>query len=290
MHCPLRPASFRLLTPLLFAALALAGCDGPPWTPDDVIDYKKGLSLYLFRPVEAPVPTGWPVVLFFHGGGWQYGTAEQFFPQCAELSKLGYLCISAAYRVRSRDGTGMEEAVADAREAFTFLLAHARSLRADPERIVLGGGSAGGHLALATAMAARDNGTPARGLLLFNPVVDLSPGTPDHVPAGSAWQAYSPLHQLAPGLPPMLILQGSEDREVDPATAARYCERVRETGTGCQIAWYPGERHGFFNYSRSRYRFFDTLWETLGFLDAIGVGGDIGAPRRLLRLIAPRSV
>ncbi|MBT0960387.1 alpha/beta hydrolase [Denitromonas iodatirespirans] len=252
--------------------------------PDRVMVYRSidghDLHLHVFE-AKGPRPAaGHPALLLFHGGAWQYGSPDAFFPQCRHFAQHGLTCVSAEYRIAARHGTDPRAAVQDARAALAYLRAQADDLDIDPSRIAAGGGSSGGHLAAAlgvplplaeeTGGDAAARGRPA-ALVLYNPMLDLSPCTPDHHLVAAFWQAVSPLQQVDAALPPSLILLGTEDREVPVATAQAFCEAASAQGGHCELALYEGARHGFFNLRGDDRQYFDvTNARVLAFLGALG--------------------
>jgi acetyl esterase/lipase len=258
------PGLLRFIVPavglvlLAGGLLWMFGFKGAP-RPDEMPVYKRvdghTLSLHVFRAQGRSAPT--PALVWFHGGAWAHGSPVQFYPQCQHFSRLGLTCISVEYRIASRHGSTPAQAVQDARDALRHLRRHAQALGLDPQRVVAGGGSAGGHLAAALGVQLPDarpppgdpDTTSARpdALVLLNPMLDLSPGQPDHPLVAPGWQALSPLHHVGPGVPPTLVLNGTADPEVPVATVQRFCAAVREAGTGCELALFEGGSHGFFN-------------------------------------------
>ncbi|WP_333858645.1 alpha/beta hydrolase [Denitromonas sp.] len=240
--------------------------------PDRVVVYRSvdghDLRLRVFA-AKGEVPSaGAPAVLLFHGGAWQYGSPEAFYPQCRVFAARGIHCISAEYRIESRHGTDPRAAVDDARAAFDYLLTNARTLGVDPARIAAGGGSSGGHLA---AMIGLSEGIRPAALVLYNPMLDLSPGKPDHHLVAEFWQAVSPLQRVDSRLPPSLILLGTEDREVPVASAQAFCDAAVAAGGRCELALYEGARHGFFNLRENDRTYFDATNERVAaFLVTLG--------------------
>lgn len=250
-------------------AAALAAAAGWWWSgvdgPDTLLAYKQvgkqQLKLHVFhahqgRAADTRRPAA---LLLFHGGGWAHGHASQFYPQCRHLSQQGIACISAEYRVASRHGSTPADAVDDAHDALRWVRSQAGALRIDAHRVAAGGGSAGGHLAAAlgvglrlpgAANSTKDSaglGTRPAALLLLNPMLDLSPGQPDHALVAPDWHALSPLHHVAPGVPPTLVLSGTDDPEVPVHTVQAFCERLQRNGSLCELQLFQGGRHGFFN-------------------------------------------
>src|SRR5210317_2635556 len=100
-----------------------------------------------------------PAIALFHGGGWVFGAPSEFFEACRRYAKKGYVTFSFQYRLsKNTDGSYPHpeispiESVKDARSAIRWLRANADSLNIDPDKIVVGGQSAGGQLALSTAL------------------------------------------------------------------------------------------------------------------------------------------
>lgn len=248
-----------LLGVLLGAYLAKRWLDRRALQPDQVLVYKQvgthALALHLFRPPASVGPGARPALLLFHGGAWQHGDPSQFHPQCRHFSRQGLVCISAAYRLASVHGSQPADALQDARDAMRHLRRHGAALGIDLRRIAAGGGSSGGHLAaaLGTGVPLPDPGAdplaPTRpdALLLYNPMLDLAPGMPDHDLVGTAWPLLSPRQQVGPGMPPTLVLSGGADPEVAVATVQGFCHAVRAHGGDCELHIYPGAGHGFFN-------------------------------------------
>lgn len=225
--------------------------------PTRVVTYKTiagtPLNLHLFA---SPGPTPRPAIVFFFGGGWNGGTPTQFYPQCAHLAARGMVAISAEYRTHSQHGTTPYECVADARSAVRWIRSHAAEFGLDPDRIAAGGGSAGGHLAAATAVLTsfdepgEDTSVSCRpnALVLFNPVLDNGPDGYGQDRVADRWLEFSPMHNLRPGAPPTIIFLGSEDKLIPVASMAAYKHRMAELGARCDVWIYDGQAHGFFNY------------------------------------------
>ena len=153
------------------------------YQPDFSETYRElgdvSLRLHGFRPRQG-APTGTAIVFFF-GGGWTGGTPVQFFPHCIGLAARGATCFAAEYRVKGAHGTTPFECVADAKAAIRWLRRNAERLGFAPDRIVAGGGSAGGHLAACAALvpweedgADTSESCVPEALLLFNALLDAT--------------------------------------------------------------------------------------------------------------------
>ena len=97
-------------------------------------------------------------IVFFHGGGWAYGTPSEFYTTCERFAKMGIVTLSVDYRLSIENGITPSktispiESVMDARSAMRWVRENAGKLHIDKNKIVAAGQSAGGHLALCTAM------------------------------------------------------------------------------------------------------------------------------------------
>ena len=107
-------------------------------------------------------PPGWketdkrPAIVFFFGGGFQFGSVSQFVPQATYFASRGMVAARADYRVKSRHGVEPDARVEDAKSAVRWLRQNAATLGIDPNRIVASGSSSGGYLAACTACPGLD--------------------------------------------------------------------------------------------------------------------------------------
>lgn len=201
-------------------------------------------------------PGGRPVrgyVVLFFGGGWIGGSPDQFHETALSLAEQGWDAILPEYRL-CQAGSGLTpfDCYADTREVLHNLIRGMDGFRIDPRRLVLGGASAGGHLALCHAML--PTGTRPAALVLVNPVVDTTQtgyrrGTPRF--AGRE-RELSPIHLLSRPLPPTLILHGEADT-VSPVQNIRdFAAKAQRLGTNLELRLYPGKQHGFLNHPSYR--------------------------------------
>jgi acetyl esterase/lipase len=204
--------------------------------------YAPGLVAHVFLPPRSDDPVGRsPAVAFFHGGGLVAGDARFWFRAARDFAARGFVAISFQYRLGGPAGAA--HAVADARSALRWMHKFSARLGIDPERVVAAGDSAGGYLALMTALGDdqpdelyRDAAGRPNAVVAFYPVLDGRLfGLPD---------ALSPL-QLARSrpLPPTLVLEGTrDDNPVTPyLVAASFCAGKPNR----KLVTLPGSRHNF---------------------------------------------
>ena len=248
-----------------FAADRKAKADRPQ--PDKTILFKtatdaKGnaapLHLHVFLPKGHQAADKRPAIVFFFGGGWVGGSPSQFYAQAAYLASRGMVAMAAEYRVRSRHGTTPKACVLDGKSAIRYVRAHAAELGIDPARVAAGGGSAGGHVAAATATvtafdeAGEDTATSAvpDALVLFNPVYDNGPDGYGQDRLGDDWRRISPAHNIRKGMPPTIAMLGTKDKLIPVATAKAFQAAMQRVGSRSDLMLSEGDGHGFFNFGR----------------------------------------
>lgn len=214
------------------------------------------LSMEVYQPTSMEAGKLYPAIVFFFGGGWVGGTVSQFEPHAKYLSSRGMVVFLADYRVRSRHQTTPFDALKDAKSAIRYIRGHFNKWQVDPNRLVAAGGSAGGHLAAATATIQRYNAytdnkdisAVPNALALFNPVYDNGPGGYGYDRIGAAYPHFSPLHNIRSGMPPTIVFLGTEDRLIPVETAKYFKTVVEKVGSRCDLHLYDGQPHGFFNF------------------------------------------
>lgn len=219
-----------------------------------------------------------PAVVLAFGGNWTVGSPAQFFPQADVFSKAGYAVITPDYRVFSRQKTSPRESVSDLCCLWNYLRDHAEKFGIDRDRIALGGGSAGGHVAI---MAALRTGHFPKACVLYNPIVRTSGDNfwnhqlpkDRHLfpvpPKGSNYESFAdidPMLQIKAGFPPTLLLHGRDDQEVPVEDAVCFADKLKDLGTQVRLKIYDGVGHGFFNYAKGEHYFNETNREVLRFL------------------------
>jgi acetyl esterase len=246
-----------------------------PWalgiTPDKTIQYRqpkegKALILDLFLPANHTSSNRYGCIIFFFGGGWTSGNTTQFYAQSKYLASRGLVGICAQYRTKSSHGVTPWYCVEDGKEAIRYVRQHAQELGVDPDKIIVGGGSAGGHVAAASAMCSKIDANPSssvscmpNALVLLNPVYDNGPQGYGHKTVAKYWKDISPFHNIVKGLPPTLVLLGSKDELVPVATAKAFEKQMADAGNVCETVIFEGEAHSFFNMNKGGRKIFEEV-------------------------------
>jgi acetyl esterase len=219
------------------------------------IDTTK-LFLEVYYPEQLEASETYPAMVFFFGGGWKGGDRTHFVNHANYFSKRGIVCFLADYRTKNRNETTPFESLKDAKSAVRFIRKNALRFHIDSTKIIASGGSAGGHLAAATALIENYNedtddlslNCVPNALVLFNPVVDNGPGGYGYERIGDEYKNFSPLHNIRKGAPPTIIFLGTNDLLVPIETAEYYKKVMDKVESRCDLKLYEGEGHGFFNY------------------------------------------
>jgi acetyl esterase/lipase len=262
------------------ALIGLRGRLSKPGASSDaeVITLGSGAGVRLFRPVGVPEPT--PALLWIHGGGYVIGNAQQDDRLCRRFSRrLGITVASVDYRLAPEHP--YPAPLEDCYSALTWLAALPA---VEPGRVAIGGASAGGGLAAALALLARDRGevAPAFQVLAYPMLDDRSSMTAENANY-RLWDTYSnhfgwtaylgaadprvavpARREDLSGLPPAWIGVGTHDLFHDEDLA--YAERLRSAGVPCQVEVIPGAFHGFDHVTPKAHvsqRFFDSQCESL---------------------------
>lgn len=236
------------------------------------------LNLFAFRP--SPQPEQAPAIVFFFCGGWRGFDHTKFYPQSTYLASRGMVCLNAQVRVRPVHDTSPETCITDAKSAIRYVRANAAALGIDPDRIAVGGGSAAGAVTACCGTgsgpeeADEDLSISSRpdAMVLFNPGTDyLTDRGVELFGSLEKARSISPLHHVAPGNPPAVVLHGDADKVVPVETARAFADAMTTAGNRCDLIVYEGAGHGFFNYREEDNPYFkETLRETDRFLASLG--------------------
>jgi acetyl esterase/lipase len=199
-----------------------------------------------------------PMVLFVHGGGWTTGHHYGAFRYLHPLATDGYVAATVTYRFA--DEAPWPAALEDVKCAVRWLRHHATEVGGDPDRIVIAGDSAGGHLAALTALEPgkhegdggwSDVSSEVQSAVLFYPAVDLAAMVAEsvHEPMagyfGGAIAAASPVNRVMPSCPPVLTLTGDADTTTRLEHIRRFHAQLEEAGVQQRLQVFPGRGHGF---------------------------------------------
>lgn len=260
----LEPAEVRA------SLLRMRAAGGPPVEPVAAVSDRTIPGPHGAIPVRIYTPAGaapFGVLVFFHGGGWVLGDLESVDGLVRALvNRAGCIVVSVDYRLAPEHPFPLP--FDDAYAATSWVAENAAAFGGDPRRVAVGGDSAGGNLAAATALAARDrNGPPIVHQLLIYPVTDCDFTRPSYAEladgyflttAGMRWFWGHYLREAADardpyaaplraprlhGLPSATIVIAGYDPLRDEGEA--YGLRLRDEGVPVEMQRYPGMLHGF---------------------------------------------
>ena len=246
-------------------------------------------KLDVYKPVDVSQPT--PVVMVIHGGGWIEGTKEDRVLEMMPYLQMGFAAVNVEYRLGRVSRA--PAAVEDCRCALHWVFANAKKYNFDPDRVVLQGGSAGGHLALITGML-----TPAAGFdrecrgsgedeWKANPGTTKDP----HVAAIVNWfgitdvldelhgnnakgyavvwfgnqrnadeiaKSVSPINYVNSNVPPIVTIHGDKDELVPYSHAVRLHKALDAARVPNQLYTVVGGNHGDFSADETQ-----KIWVTI---------------------------
>lgn len=227
-----------------------------------------------------------PALVYYHGGGWVIGDLDGCDQACRHVTNLAdVVVVSVDYRLAPEHKFPIP--VDDCFAALNWVAANTGELGIDQRRIAVGGDSAGGNLAAAVTLKARDAGGPQIAFqLLVYPVTNHSFDTPSYTENADGylltrdmmrwfWKHYlrddsdgqdplaSPLRAAdLSGLPPAFIMTAEFDPLRDEGEA--YAERLRAAGVPVEHVRYDGLIHGFYNMFAAIDRARDALHDSAG--------------------------
>ena len=247
--------------------------------------YREGenaMNLFVFKPEGWKADDNRSAFVFFFGGGWTKGTPEKSASMARWAAKHGMVGIAPDYRTKNRFDTSPLASVADGRAAFAWVLDHAEELGIDPARVAVGGNSAGGHVAMWTAIEKAPPGSnPATSpkskpaaVYLVSAVTDTSPNTGYMSQRfGDDATALSPVDQLDAKMPPVEIVHAANDELVAYGSAVALCHKLLSTGNECELVTIPIGGHGFANeYPKFKFKAIaslEALFNREGLLPAV---------------------
>jgi acetyl esterase/lipase len=210
---------------------------------------------------SAPALGNRPGIIVIHGGGWVQGDKEGMLAEyCLPFIRHGFVVANVEYRLAN--AAPAPAAVSDVLQAAQWFHDHAAKYKVDPNRILVTGMSAGGHLALMVGMApASDKLGPSvkiAGVIDFFGIADVAdqltgpnareyaskwiPEQPDRLELA---RRMSPMTYVRKGLPPILALHGDADPLVPYEQSVNLTKAIRSAGGDAELITVPAGKHGF---------------------------------------------
>jgi acetyl esterase len=207
-----------------------------------------------------------PTLVYFHGGGWVWSSVDTHDRLTRELAAAGDVAVVSVDYALSPEAK-FPQALEECAAVVRHFAAHGADWGLDGSRLLLGGDSAGGNLALGTALMLRDtNGPRARGILAIYPVCDNDFSRPSYEEFGTGhgltrekmefyWTVYvphaadrahpwaAPLRADLRGLPPVMVL--SAELDVLASEGAALHAKLEAAGVPAVLDVVPGVVHGF---------------------------------------------
>ena len=229
------------------------------------------IPVRFYRGIGTDTDAKLPCLVYYHGGGWVLGDLDSHDVLCRRIANdAGCAVMSVNYRLAPEHK--FPAAYDDAIAAMHFAIAHPDQLSIDPAKVAVGGDSAGGNLAAAAALAARDSGIELTHQVLIYPVTDLAMGTASYrrVTEGFPlvartmewfighylraevdklnWRA-SPLRAgTLAGTAPAIVVIAAHDPLCDEGLA--YAKRLELEGVLVESLYFSGQLHGFISMGR----------------------------------------
>jgi acetyl esterase len=236
---------------------------------DLMVDGAEGeLPARLYLPSSRLGADPAPTLLFLHGGGWTYGGLESHDGACRHLAEQsGVQVLAVDYRLAPE--SPFPAAADDAVAAFRWLAKNTDAVNADPDRLAVGGDSAGGNLAALVALTAAREGLPLQFQLLVYPATDFTRRTVSRnlfnegfflnekfMDQCTDWYLGDPAKEQDPrasvllaDVPaetaPALVVTAGFDPLRDEGEA--YASRLADAGVAVEMVRFEGMIHGFFN-------------------------------------------
>lgn len=237
--------------------------------------------LDLYYNLTALEPT--PLVINIHGGGWNHGVKESQRGY-GSFFKNGYAVANVEYRLV--DVAPAPAAIEDIRCALIYVLNHAKELNIDTNKIVIMGGSSGGHLALMAGLLNNDRKLDSncqyKGKINIAAVIDKY-GVTDLVPLGKwgsarRWlgngykdqkftESVSPLYYVTKNTPPVFIVHGNADPIVPYDQSVKLHQKLEENNVKTYFMTIENGGHGGFS-KEQKSRLSQEIWN---FLDELGL-------------------
>lgn len=231
------------------------------------------LKVDIFYSGETMKKSNNTAIVFFHGGGWAYGKPDEFFTTCERYAKMGLVCFSVDYRLSIDNGIVPHKTISpieclmDAKSAMRWVRKNAEKFHIDKNKLVASGQSAGGHLAISTALINKFDeqsddlniSCVPNAVMLFSAAVNTIEQWIDRLLADRRDQIWnlSPAHNLTANLPPMLHFHGTEDQMVPFWSVSYFEEETQKLGNYFELHTYKGRGHYLGDGNPKYSRYFD---------------------------------
>jgi len=234
------------------------------------IEYSNvaGVSLKL----DASVPDGpgpFPTVIIVHGGGFTGGNKQVYVtPMFEPLTRAGFTWFSIDYRLAPQ--YPFPAAIEDVDHAIEWVKAHASEYKVDVRRIALLGESAGGHLVSYVGTQTDPRWRVAAVVSFYGPhnlmgeyeMRQRQAAEPTALEAfldiktfdAQAFKSLedaSPINHVRAGMPPYLLIHGTDDQVVDYQQSVKMCERMKQAGDSCELYTVEGAGHGMGSWEKT---------------------------------------
>lgn len=251
---PVTQEVWKLLTDVTYAQV-------PYWFDQSWRPLKLDLLLPKHQENHKPLP----LFVWLCGGGFTVMDKDIWVPELIDIARSGFVVASVQYRTSNE--APFPAAIEDVKAAIRFLRAHAEQFCIDPEKVAIGGESAGGHLACMAGVTGQDPmydkgdylpySSAVQAVVDVYGLVDVTTclrgpepdfttmmlgAQPQDVPEKT--REASPLLRVHPGCPPFFILHGDKDDMVDPDQSERLAKALEENGVPFEYLVLQGAGHG----------------------------------------------
>ena len=230
--------------------------------------YKSGktysLNAYIFTPSENPKNQKRPAILFFHGGGWFEGNPEGFKINSKSFAQKGWIAVSLEYRLSNDKDINPVHCIIDAKSAVRWIRKNSDRLNIDPDKIVVAGQSAGGHLALSTGLVSDFNDKAddlsisciPNAIICYSACFDPQRDSwfdkllPDNIDIRKT----SPYFNIKSDIPPILIFHGKNDEIVSYQQAVDFQNKAIKFNNTCILYSFESGVHNLWPSNHEKIR------------------------------------
>ena len=234
---------------------------------DDIVIGRAGerdLKADLFLPPESTSNS--KAIVIVHGGGWREGSKEQLRGYGILLSREGFVCLCAEYRLSQEEKWPAQ--IQDIKCAIRYIRANSDDLDINPSCIGVSGNSAGGHLSLMAGLKNYDNSfdgeggnshvssevkaicaiyppTEIRKFENTDPIFDAYKALMGDNAKEAAYANASPLHKIENEFPPTMLIHGSSDSVVKLSDSTNFYQKLKELDVPAELHIFSEEEHAF---------------------------------------------